>query len=582
MNKQHIARSLPTGPVFLALVCLLLWFATAAHAASVIKATPDLNPVRMDDTFELVFSSEDSVDDDPDFSPLREDFEVFGQNQSSEFSIVNGHSNRTRRWTVTLSPKRAGNLTIPSIAFGGDHSPPVNLTVLEANAAAGGADADDAELKLEVDAKPKNPYVQAQVIMTVRVLLRVSVAGADLSEPALPDTLVERLGEDHRYSTLRNGREYTVIERQYALFPQKSGLLRIDPLQLTAQVETGGRSFFSRATRAVRIKSNALDLKVRPQPAEFTGSHWLPAADLKLEESWPQNAPQAKAGEPITRTLTLRAEQATVSLLPELSTNLHLDSSIKQYPDQPALNEEKQPNTGFVATRQEKIALIPGKAGEYKFPAVEVPWWNTKTERMEIARIPERILKVEASGEAPPQAATSEAASQTGSAPLAVPAIQETTLTPTAATTNLWFWLALLFGSGWLATALAWWLSRRKAPEPSSSAPPPTKAPVLDTKQTRKALQQACEQHDPAAARAALLAWAQALWPAQRPDNLQDIAKLGDAALAAEIERLNRALYGADRNAWHGQGLWKAATAEEAMTNKPETSKASGLEPLYR
>ena len=153
-----------------------------------------------------------------------------------------------------------------------------------------------------MEANPKNPYVQAQVFLTVRVLLRVNLAGADLSEPVVQDALVERLADDHRYGTVRNGLDYTVIERKFAIFPQKSGLLRIDPMHLTAQVDVGSRAFFSRSTRAVRVKSDGIDLKVRPIPPEFTGKHWLPAADLKLEETWSSSPPQTKAGEPLTRT----------------------------------------------------------------------------------------------------------------------------------------------------------------------------------------------------------------------------------------------------------------------------------------
>ncbi|MFM8330862.1 MAG: BatD family protein [Candidatus Methylumidiphilus sp.] len=296
-QKQGCAFRHTSGLAKLAALWLCCWvlFAHPVLAAT-IKATPDRDPVRVDETFNLVFSTAEDVDDDPDFSPLADDFDIVSQNQGSQTSIINGKISQRQEWTLTLSPKRAGRLTIPPIAFGSDRSPAASVTVVDGGAAAPPGGDDHAELKLEVEASPKDPYVQAQVIYTVRILLRVNVVGADLSEPALPDALVEKLGEDRRYNTTRNGWEYTVIERKYAIFPQKSGLLRLDPVQLTAQVEVGGRSFFSRSTRAMRVKSEAIDLKVRPQPTAFTGSHWLPAAELTLEESWTQDPPQAKAG----------------------------------------------------------------------------------------------------------------------------------------------------------------------------------------------------------------------------------------------------------------------------------------------
>ncbi|MDD5033994.1 MAG: BatD family protein [Methylococcaceae bacterium] len=561
----------------LAIVCLLLAFLSSPVLAAVIKVTPDRDPVRMDESFNLAFSSDESPDGDPDFNPLRKDFEILAQDSGSQVSIVNGKMSRKEEWTLTLSPKRAGAIPIPAISFGSDHSQPTSITVLDAASATPSAGEDEsAEVKLEVDAEPRNPYVQAQVIYTVRVLLRVNLAGANLNDPQPADALIERLGEDHRYSVNRGGREYTVIERKFAIFPQKSGLLRLDPLHLDAQVEVGGRSFFSRSTRTVRVKSEGVDLKVRPIPAEFSGKHWLPARSLTLEENWSQNPPRTKAGEPITRTLTLRAQGATVGVLPELGANLSLDPSIKQYPDQPALNEEKHPNFGLSSSRQEKAALIPGKAGEYKLPALEVPWWNTQADRMELARLPERSLRVEPSEETasqptPPAAPLRQAAPELPQAPTAQPS-----QAPASIATGIWFWLSLFFAAGWLATALGWWWGRHSA-SPAKAEPDR----FSGERQARKTLQQACANHDPAAARRALLDWAQTYWPEQRPASLSEIAGLSGGMLSDEITRINQALYQAEESRWRGEELWAAVQTFENAKRKP-SRKEPGLEPLYR
>ncbi len=566
---------------FLFFLFLWLLFMVTPVQAAVIKSVPDRDPVRMNETFNLVFSSEESVDDDPDFGPLAKDFELLGQNQGSQLSIVNGKMSKKQEWTLTLSPKRPGAIPIPSIAFGSDHSQASMVTVIDAGNATApipGGTTDDPEIKLEVEAVPKNPYVQAQVIYTVRLLLRVNVAGADLSEPVAQDALIERLNDDHRYSTTRNGRDYTVIERKFALFPQKSGLLRLDPMRLTAQMEVGRRSFFAPQTRAVQVKSDAIDLQVRPIPAAFTGKHWLPAADLKLEETWPQNPPQAKAGEPLTRTLSLSATGATKGLLPELGADISLDPTIKQYPDQPALNEEKLPSTGISSTRQEKTALIPSKPGKFKLPALEIPWWNTKTDKLEIARIPEASLNVEASGEASSQAATVTPVPQASAESVPV----QTTERPNASlkvSANVWFWLALCLGLGWLSTGLAWWWSLRKAKAPALSQAKAQQSLKLD--QARKALRLACSNNDPAAARSALLLWASAYWSDQRFTTLDGLASLGGGELAEEARHLNRVLYGNALEVWSGAALWLAVEALDGRGDGRH-KEGLGLEPMYR
>ena len=79
---------------------------------------------------------------------------------------------------------------------------------------------------LDVKATPEQPYVQSQVLYTLRLYRRVDIAQAELSEPELTDAVVEKLGEDSNYNTVVNGVSYLVTERKYAIFPQKSGVMK--------------------------------------------------------------------------------------------------------------------------------------------------------------------------------------------------------------------------------------------------------------------------------------------------------------------------------------------------------------------
>ncbi|MGZ8219727.1 BatD family protein, partial [Methylomagnum sp.] len=493
-------------------LALLLLHATPVLAAAKIEVSLDRNPVPLNESFTLIFSASESPDDDPDFSPLEKDFEVMGQTQSNQFSFKNGQSARSIEWRLTVMAKRAGTLDVPPVAFGSDHSEPFSVTIIQG--AAGRGAAADEDVLLEVDAEPKNPYVQAQVIYTVRVFSRFQMGQARLAGPEAADALIQQLNGEQQSIATRNGVQYRLTEVRYALFPQKSGKLRIEPTRLDAQIPVAGRSgfnpFFNRS-RSQRLQSEPVELEVRPVPPEFAGKHWLPAASLALEDSWAQKPPQTTSGEPITRTLTLKAEGATVGLLPELNPASAPDSGdIKQYPDQPTQNEEKRQD-GLASARQEKTALIASKPGTYRLPAVEIPWWNTKTDRMETAKLPERILTVLPSAHSPspePAPPAPEAVSETQPPP-SVPVEAKSPEAVSATGAGLWFWLALLFGLGWLGTALAWWLSRR--PRVNEDAEP--SAAIQPERQWVEAVERACRANDPTAARRALLGWASQRWP---------------------------------------------------------------------
>jgi len=336
--------------------------------AAQIGVSFDRNPVSLDESFQIIFTANDTPDNDPDFGPLEQDFEILGQSQSSNSSWINGQSSKTIQWTVNVMAKHPGSLVVPAVKFGDDVSQPASVLVTQATANKA-VDTDD-DLFLEVEATPQSPYVQSQVLYTVRLYRRVEIAQASLNEPELGDAVIEKLGDDSNYNTQINGVNYLVTERKYSIFPQKSGSLTIKPLMLTAEVVANTRPNFngffnSQMTKTKKISSKSVTLDVKPAPATFTGKHWLSAEQLVLKEEWSGDNQQMKVGEPLTRTLTLLAKGTTVGQLPEINIG-KIDDRLKTYPDQPVLQEQKKPE-GLIAFREEKIAIIPQKRASINY-----------------------------------------------------------------------------------------------------------------------------------------------------------------------------------------------------------------------
>ena len=208
---------------------LLLSFAVNAADISVIS---DRDPVSMDESFNLVFSTTDEVDNDPDFKPLEKDFEILGTQKTSQFSFINGKTSRENIWYVTLLAKHAGDITIPSIAFGKDRSRPIRLTVKES-----GVDSEKGrEIFLEVETAADEVYVQQELGVVIRLYRSVATANADLSELTVSgvNSLVERLAEGAQYHTQIDNKTYQVFERRYVVFPQESGDLTINQVVFKA------------------------------------------------------------------------------------------------------------------------------------------------------------------------------------------------------------------------------------------------------------------------------------------------------------------------------------------------------------
>jgi len=566
--------SLTAWVLFALLLCL------SEVSAANIQADLDRKQVSLNESFTLVFTTDGSEDGDPDFRPLEQDFEILAQNESSKMSFINGAITSIKQWTLTLMAKQAGFFTLPEISFGSDRSPSIRIDIQKTANAKPGQPSEP--IFIEVSASPESVYVQAQVIYTVKLHISVNLLSAQLSEPSLSDAdaVIEKLGKDHEFETTVRGKRYKVIERRYAIFPQRSGQFTIAPVAFAGQLAGQSSRFspFPGGGSVKRLRSREIKLEVKPVPQDKIRGRWLPAKKLRLVEVWPKNASNNSelpvAGEPITWKITLMAEGLTAAQLPEIEPKV--PKGIKSYPDQPVLNNEKRDNS-VIGIRQEKIDLIPGKAGIYRLPAIEVPWWNTVTEKMEIARLPARQIEVVA-------AETEEM--PTSITPLPASPLQKESNTEietergsgdAARGSGFWSWISLILGVGWAITVVAWWGSRQQTTKDLDSV---SNTIPLDMKQMKRQLKAACTTNEASAAKAALLSWAQALWPG-RPVSLGEIKRRVGKGLSIEIDCLNGSLYSQHASTWEsGATLWAAFEQELSSTKKKPAVKREGLSPM--
>lgn len=556
-----------SNTVLILLVAFLQVLAMGEGFAAQIKVSVDRNPVGLEESFQIVFTAAETPDDDPDFSPLEQDFDIISQSTGSSAAWLNGKASKSIQWTLNVMARQSGSLIVPPIKFGKDVSQSMVVRVTPGSTAKNLNAGDD--MILEVDAAPKNPFIQSQVIYTVRIYSRIEIVRASLSEPQLADAVIEKLGDDSSYTTQVNGIDYAVTERKYAVFPQKSGQMTIQPLILTAEVLTNSRPSFngffgSQLTKTQKVVSKAVNLEVSPAPSAYTGANWLSAEHVDLTEEWSGDVQQMKVGEPLTRTLTLQVRGATVGQLPELNT-ARTDDRIKVYPDQPALQEQKKTD-GLIAVRQEKIALIPARAGSYTLPVIEIPWFNTEKQAMETVKIPAVTITAKAAGGA---GADAQPPAVTPVKPLK----NSSTVMARAEQANLWLWISVFLAAGWLLT-LVYFLRRRPRLKPAEIAREKNEEAVV----LIKSLKKACAGNDALAAKNALIGWGMREYKAA---SLGAVASCCEARLRDEILELNRALYSKEAGPWQGKKLLQAFSEHKAR-RQLGTREEHSLEPLYR
>ena len=558
VNMHNNKRS---GGVSLLLVIASCWLTGAANAA--VIASVDRAKVELNESFTFKVMVDTAIDIEPDASALETDFHVGNRSQLSNTTIVNGQISRSRTWTYVLMAKREGNLLIPPVIVGNEQSESVPVTIAPPSNALPG----EADIFVTAEVDHDESYVQAQVIYTVKVYRAVATRQPRLSEPNISgvEVLVEVAGDERSYDSVLNGKDYKVVERIYALFPQESGQISITPARFEARVLRDGR-----ITGRKIFESQAIDVVVNPIPPPpdgFAGAAWFPARSVTLSEDWSREPDRLPAGEPITRHITVTALGQLSTQIPVLDPAV--SDAVKIYPDKPEFRDTAEA-AGIRAIRRDQYALIGVTAGDVELPALELPWWNIDTGVWEIARLAGTTLSILPSANAVPPPVVAEQPR---------PQDEEDKAVGTRVVqSDFWLLVSEILAAVWLLTLIAWWWSRR-TPDSEPKEPP---APPIHKQQARflKAARKAALASDAAGIKSAMLEWGRLQWPDDAPRSVGAIATRVSLPLSTQLEVLCSASYGAGDKQWDGEALAKSMRSFSVLTGEESERPTDTLPPL--
>ncbi len=592
-----------TNLLSIGLLIFIIFYSALTQAAN-ITVSSSRNPVAIDDSFHLTYETDSSIDGEPDFSPLYQYFDVLSSSQSTNMRFINGDYSLKKSWDLSVIAKQIGTFTIPSIKFGNDLSPAIQITVHDnptANNYApnpsspktspGNQATIPATIFLENSLDKKETWVQSQLIYTIRLLRTVSVIGGSLTEAPETndsDAIIHKISEDS-YQTTRNNIRYDVFERRYAIFPQKSGVLKINPMTFEGRINAKQPQTifdqFRMSGQLKRLRSKPLEATVNAAPDSINLQDWLPANNVQLLDEWSDDIQQIKTGEPITRTITIIADGLTGIQLPEL--NIEEINNVKQYPDKAVIENRQSTNSkGITGIKQIKVAMIPAVAGNYTLPEIKLAWWNTTSNQAEVAIIPEQTItaigsasttsQTSASTNTPIGASTTSPATtaQTTKAMEQLPAISSQNNNDK----NPWPWISLFFAAAWLATLF---LLLKK------STPTTVKSHTLSHKKSESIasliskVKKHAKNNDAKHTKDALINWAQVFFADKTLSNLTQISQHCCVELSDEITQLNKILYSAEHTSWKGDKLLTAFKKQQTHTMHQQNRKNSALKPLY-
>lgn len=584
-----------------ALLAALLALSNHATFAKV-SAKVDRQYAYEGETITLSIKAENSPGaSEPDFSPLVQDFHIGGTSQSSSISIINGRSSQSQTWSVRLQPKKLGEIEIPALTVGSETTRPLKIEIKPIPVQSGASQGQPLFITLEIDSKAKHFYVQQHIPLAARLYYKHDLTGR-ITDPAAENALLDRLGDDINYTSKHNGQDYRVVERRYSLFAEKSGELHIPSVSFQGnmkqpQSHQGGQrrhdpfsQFFNSTPliaqgQPVSIRSEAIDLTIEPHPTEFNGKQWLPAESLTLHDSWTDNPPVFRVGEPVSRTITLEAKGLVASQIKPLE--LPTISSFRRYAE-PADTQTRTDGQNVYATSRRTFTYIPAFEGNQEIPALELPWWNVLTQKQETAKLAPWKINVgksldNTSSRLPPsKPAPTQLPANKASKPISE--IGEN-LQPSvfqqfkAVLDDHIYWIAGAIISFLVILVL---LANRKniqqQPVKTDSAETAT-TETVNVKHLLQSFHQACTRNDASEVARTLLELAQHTWIDNPPRSIGALATLVDNG-KQELMKLDQYLYSGSQEEWDGKAVCEAFKNGFQLKANPKHSEPA-LRPLY-
>jgi len=399
MNIRHYILS----------IFLLFCISTAFAQDVKVSASVSKSQVATGEVFELTFTINGNVEKfgQPDLNGFQV---VGGPNQSSSMSNINGTTTVSMGLSYDLVAQKVGTYTIGSatVEVGGHQytSKPIQIKVIKGApqqqssqvSQSGGGDGtatgrtSDISSNLFIRAVPDKArvYLGEQLTLSYRLYTRVSLVGMQADK--MPDLNgfwsqdVKTQNQNMEWRTeVYKGKQYNVADiKQTILFPQHSGDLIIDPMNMTFVVrqQTQARDimeqFFGGGEKDVKYKivSVPVTIHVKPlpeagKPEGFTGAVGNFTFDASVDKK------ELKANEALNYKLKITGS-GNIKLLDNLNTSFPAD--FEKY-DPKITDTITEKVSGVSGSRIYNYLVIPRHEGTYTIDPVKFSYFNPATEK---------------------------------------------------------------------------------------------------------------------------------------------------------------------------------------------------------
>ncbi|MFQ1700771.1 hypothetical protein ACJ5NV_09255 [Loktanella agnita] len=172
-------------------------------------------------------------------------------------------------------------------------------------------DPSDLSLTVTMETIAETVVRQEMILLTIHGIYRRHITREELEQPDLEGFNWMQLGQDEWFDSMRDGLPVKNMRRRVAVFPDKTGRLKIGPFQHHVTLLDADNKWFEHT-----VESVPLSVDVAPEPA--TEGWWFPVRRLEISDTWSNAPDQLAEGEGVLRVVRVSALGASPDMIPPM------------------------------------------------------------------------------------------------------------------------------------------------------------------------------------------------------------------------------------------------------------------------
>lgn len=358
--------------VYFAAWFAILLTAGTLNAQTTFEATTDARRILENSYVEVTFTLSNAQGGQ--FSPPAfEDFLVVtGPSRSVSTSMINGNVSRTQAYSYTLKPRRTGTFTIGSASINVNRTTlqtkPLTIEVVKGKKGATGA---GEQIFIRAEPSTQTAYVGQQVLLDYKLYTTLDVESFNiLEESGYQGFFAQdvRRFDGRVIREVINGVQYTTkVLKRMALFPQQTGQLTIEPMNVQLGVVKEGAKrrrsfFFSPEVRAYPVATEVVNIEVLPLPAGAPASFTGAVGDYRIRPDL--SAQTATTDDALTLLLIVRG---TGDVKRVAAPELDLPDGFEVYEPKVVEETNLELNASIEGKKIFEYLLLPKETGNFEF-----------------------------------------------------------------------------------------------------------------------------------------------------------------------------------------------------------------------